>query len=71
LSTAIQAVRKTGTIAALALWESKAEIDPNYIVLKQITYMGVIPYMPGDFQEVIEAIDAGRNIIKSSKHHLS
>jgi threonine dehydrogenase-like Zn-dependent dehydrogenase len=63
LTTAIQTVRKAGTIMGLALWETKAEIDPNYIVLKQITYMGAIPYVPGDFQEVISAIKAGMKVL--------
>ncbi|EXJ84798.1 hypothetical protein A1O3_05470 [Capronia epimyces CBS 606.96] len=60
LNTAIAAVRKGGTILGLALWETKAVFDPNHIVLRQIKYMGILPYVPGDFQEVIRAIAEGR-----------
>lgn len=60
LSTAIATVRKTGMIVGVALWETKATIDPNDIVMKQIVYLGALPYRPGDFQEVIQAIAEGR-----------
>ena len=60
LTTAIHSVRKTGTIVGLGLWETQATFDPNLIVMKQITYFGAIPYIPGDFQEVIQAIDEGK-----------
>lgn len=60
LTTAIQSVRKTGTIVQLALWETQPTFDPNDIVMKQITYFGAIPYVPGDFREVIDAISDGR-----------
>jgi len=60
LSTAIATVRKTGTLVGLALWEQTATINPNDIVMKQITYLGAIPYVPGDFQEVISAISEGK-----------
>ncbi|OAG35453.1 hypothetical protein AYO21_10334 [Fonsecaea monophora] len=59
LNTAFAAVRKRGTVLGLALWESKATVDPNEIVLGQIKYVGILPYVPGDFQEVINAIAAG------------
>jgi threonine dehydrogenase-like Zn-dependent dehydrogenase len=60
LSTAFAAVRKRGTVLGLALWESKATIDPNDIVLGQIKYVGILPYVPGEFQEVINAIAEGK-----------
>lgn len=60
LTTAIATVRKAGTIVGLALWETTATINPTDIVMKQITYLGAIPYIPGDFQEVISAIAEGK-----------
>ncbi|KAK3698912.1 hypothetical protein LTR37_016699, partial [Vermiconidia calcicola] len=60
LTTAIQSVRKTGTIVQVALWETQATYDPNEIVMRQITYFGAIPYVPGDFQEVIRAVSEGK-----------
>lgn len=60
LDTAIRAVRNRGTVVGLALWESKAVIDPNEIVLRQVKYMGILPYAPGNFQEVINAVVDGR-----------
>lgn len=60
LSTALAAVRKRGTVIGLALWETKATIDPNDIVLRQVKYIGILPYVPGDFQEVINAVTEGR-----------
>jgi threonine dehydrogenase-like Zn-dependent dehydrogenase len=60
LSTALGAVRNRGTVLGLALWETKAVIDPNEIVRKQINYVGILPYVPGDFQEVINAVADGR-----------
>ena len=35
-------------------------IDPNEIVLRQVKYMGILPYAPGNFQEVINAVVDGR-----------
>lgn len=60
LNTALAAVRNRGTVLGLALWESKATINPNDLVLRQIKYMGILPYVPGDFQEVISAVADGR-----------
>ena len=60
LSTALASVRKGGTVLGLALWETKATIDPNDIVIRQITYVGALPYVPGDFREVINAVADGR-----------
>lgn len=60
LTTAMKSVRKTGTIVGLALWETQATFDPTDMVMRQITYFGAIPYIPGDFQEVIHAIAEGK-----------
>ncbi|KAI1620440.1 chaperonin 10-like protein [Exophiala viscosa] len=60
LTTALAAVRKRGTVIGLALWETQATIDPNDVVLRQVKYFGILPYVPGDFQEVINAVTEGR-----------
>lgn len=60
LDAAVNAVRARGMIVNIAIWDQRATIQPNLLVLKERSYMGVATYCDGDFQEVIDAISSGK-----------
>ena len=59
LDQAIQAIRARGTLVNIAVWKKTATITPNWLLFKEIRYMGVVTYQEGDFQEVIDALASG------------
>ncbi|CAI6269848.1 unnamed protein product [Periconia digitata] len=60
LNSGIEATRARGTIVNIAIWEKDCTITPNQLTFKERRYMGVATFQIGDFQEVIDAISAGK-----------
>ncbi|KAF2446847.1 sorbitol dehydrogenase [Karstenula rhodostoma CBS 690.94] len=60
LDAAVEATRARGTIVNVAIWEKPCTITPNLFTFKERRYMGVATFQIGDFQEVIDAISAGK-----------
>ncbi|KAF1978216.1 sorbitol dehydrogenase [Bimuria novae-zelandiae CBS 107.79] len=60
LDSAVEATRARGTIVNVAIWEKPCTITPNLFTFKERRYMGVATFQVGDFQEVIDAIAAGK-----------
>lgn len=60
LDQAVLAIRARGTLVNIAVWEKAATLQPNNLVFKERRYMGVATYVKGDFQDVIDAIAAGK-----------
>ncbi|KAF2497441.1 GroES-like protein [Lophium mytilinum] len=65
LDQAIHAVRARGTIVNVAIWAKPAVINPNDLVFKERHYTAVATFVKGDFQDVIDAISAGKMNPKS------
>ena len=59
LDQAILAIRARGTLVNIAIWEKAASIQPNSLVFRERSYMGVATFVKGDFQDVIDAIASG------------
>lgn len=60
LDQAVNATRARGCIVNIAIWEKKCTISPNSFNFKERMYIGVATYEVGDFQEVIDALAAGK-----------
>ncbi|KAI9832288.1 MAG: hypothetical protein M1819_004466 [Sarea resinae] len=60
LDVAIHATRARGTIVNIAVWKNPVKINPNDLVYKERTYLGVATYVRGDFANVIDAIASGK-----------
>lgn len=60
LDQAIHATRARGTIVNIAIWEKAASIFVNDLTFKERKYLSVATYVPGDFQEVLDAISSGK-----------
>ena len=60
LDQAIQAIRARGTLVNIAVWEKTATITPNWLCFRERRYMGVATYQEGDFQDVLDALSAGK-----------
>lgn len=60
LDQGVHATRARGKICNVAIWEKACSIVPNDLTFKERTYMGVATFQIGDFQEVIDAISAGK-----------
>lgn len=59
-TSAFHSVRPKGTIVNLALWKGPISMDPNIFVRKQVRWIGSAVYSQGEFQEVVDAITAGK-----------
>ena len=57
---AILAIRARGTLVNIAVWEKPAIIHPNEMLFRERNYMGVVTFVKGDFQGVIDAIASGK-----------
>lgn len=53
-------MRARGTIVNIAVWEKSCTITPNDFLFGEKKYMGIVTYVNGDFQAVIDAISAGK-----------
>ena len=60
LDQAILAIRARGTLVNIAVWKKEATFHPNRLVFREKKYMGVATYVEGDFQDVLDAIAAGK-----------
>ena len=63
LHQAILAIRAKGTLVNIAVWEKPPSISVNDLLFRERHYMGVVTYVPGDFQDVIDAIASGNSWI--------
>ena len=64
LDQAISAVRARGTLVNVAVWEKPVSFHPNKLIFKELNYMGIVTYVEGDFQAVIDAIASGETLIQ-------
>lgn len=60
LDQAVMAVRARGTLVNVAVWEKPVTFHPMRITLKERNYMGIVTYVDGDFQAVVDAIASGK-----------
>lgn len=63
LHQAVLAIRAKGTLVNIAVWEKPPSISVNDLLFRERHYMGVVTYVPGDFQDVIDAIASGNSLI--------
>jgi (R,R)-butanediol dehydrogenase/meso-butanediol dehydrogenase/diacetyl reductase len=59
LDDAIGAVRIGGTVVTVGLWDGPAQVDPNLLLLREISLVGSRGYAGEDFPSVIAAIADG------------
>ena len=59
LDQAIQATRARGTLVNIAVWERPALIQPNHLVFKERSYLGVASFLKVDFEQVLDALSTG------------
>jgi threonine dehydrogenase-like Zn-dependent dehydrogenase len=59
LDQAIQAIRARGTLVNIAVWEKPASIQPNNLVFKERSYLGIATFLKIDFEQVLDALSTG------------
>ncbi len=57
---AMELARAGGTVVVIALYESRADVEPTLIVQKELTVRGSAIYTPAEFHEAIELLASGR-----------
>jgi threonine dehydrogenase-like Zn-dependent dehydrogenase len=60
VQAALEIARPAGTVVLIALYESRAELDPTIVVQKELTVRGSAIYTPEEFHEAIELLASGR-----------
>ena len=64
VDAAMLAVKARGMVVNIAVWEKRATLNMNELVFRERAYMGVACFALGDFEQVIDAISTGRNIVQ-------
>lgn len=59
LRTALRAARAGGTVVNVALWQSRAQVDLNKILARELSFVGSMAYA-GEYPTVLKAIADGR-----------
>jgi 2-desacetyl-2-hydroxyethyl bacteriochlorophyllide A dehydrogenase len=57
---AMELVRPAGTVVLIALYEEPAQIVPTLAVQKELTVRGSAIFTPGEFEEAVELLAAGK-----------
>lgn len=61
LRTACNAVKARGDVVNIAIWEKEVPFNPNWLVLKEARYTGVLGYQRADWIAVLEHLGNGEN----------
>jgi len=59
IQTALHSTRKGGKVTIISIWEGPVQINPNDIVLSELTVAGTICYTPEDFADTIAMLKDG------------